>query len=81
MSGPPLMSGPIALQAAKEIDAMIAGLIPDGKKGAAIVVVDKNGAGIGMAMKHGSHLIIEATLQQRWAKEKPTAQIRVKSVW
>ena len=49
---------------------MVAGLIPDGKKGAAIVVVDANGVGIGMAMKHGNHIVIDASLTQRWAKGK-----------
>lgn len=76
-----LVSPAVLAKARDEIDAMAAGLIPDGMKGAAILVVDKNGTGIGMAMKHGKHLIIEGTLQQRWAIEKPTAQIRVKAVW
>jgi hypothetical protein len=76
-----LVSPAVLAKAREEIDAMAAGLIPDGKKGAAILVVDKNGAGIGMAMKNGRHLVIEATLQQRWAREKPTAQVRVKATW
>lgn len=76
-----LVSPAVLAKAREEIDAMAAGLIPDGKKGAAILVVDKNGTGIGMAMKHGRHLVIEATLAQRWAMEKPTAQIRVKATW
>jgi hypothetical protein len=76
-----LVSPALLKKASEEIDAMVSGLIPDGKKGAAILVVDANGAGIGMAMKHGRHLMIEATLEQRWMREKPTAQIRVKALW
>jgi hypothetical protein len=68
-------------RAREEIDAMVSGLIPDGKKGAAILVVDMNGVGVGMAMKHGRHFVSELTLQQQWARVKPTAQIRVKATW
>lgn len=81
MSDLPNVSPAVLAKAREEIDAMVAGLVPDGKKGAAVVVVDAKGVGIGMAMKNGRHLVIEGTLQQRWALEKPTAQIRVKAVW
>lgn len=77
----PTVSPALLAKAREEIDAMVSGLIPDGKRGAALVVVDAKGVGIGMAMKNGRHLVIEGTLQQRWAMEKPTAQIRVKATW
>lgn len=71
----------IAEAAAKELERAISALVPDGKRGASVVVVDAQGVGIGMAMKHGRHFIADFTLQQRWAKEAPTAQFRVKAVW
>lgn len=71
----------IVSAASKELERAVAELVPEGKRGASVVVVDKNGVGIGMAMKNGRHFIADFTLQQRWAKEAPTATVRIKAVW
>lgn len=71
----------IASSAAKELERAVAELVPEGKRGASVVVVDQNGVGIGMAMKNGKHFIADFTLQQKWGKVAPTAQFRVKAVW
>lgn len=71
----------IAADASKALERAVADLVPEGKRGASVVVVDQNGVGIGMAMKNGKHFIADFTLQQRWAKAAPTAQFRIKAVW
>jgi hypothetical protein len=77
----PYMSPAMLERVRKELDAKASALIPPDAKGAAIMVLNARGAEIGGAMKYGSHFVIEGALVQRWAKEKPTAQVVVKAVW
>lgn len=67
--------------ASKEVERMVADLIPEGKVGAAVTVVDATGVRIGVAVKHRDSFEVSAELLQRWAKEKPTVSIKVKATW
>jgi len=76
-----LVSPELLAKASAELDARVAGLIPEGKIGAAVLVADLDGAEFGMAYKHGAHWTFEASLQQRWVRERPRAQVRIKATW
>jgi len=78
---PSLVSPALLAKATEELDAMVSGLIPDGKTGAAILVLDMDGYEVGAAAKVGKHFMVEASLRQRWAVVKPTAVIRVSATW
>ena len=71
----------LAADASKALERAVSDLVPEGKRGASVVVVDQHGVGIGMAMKNGKHFIADFTLQQKWGKVAPTAQFRIKAVW
>ena len=76
-----LVSPELLAKASAYLDTRTAGLIPEGKTGAAVLVLDMEGGVFGMAYKRGHRWTFEASLEQRWVRELPTAQIRVKAVW
>jgi len=76
-----LVSPELLAKASAYLDTRTAGLIPEGKTGAAVLVLDMDGGEFGMAYKRGSHWTFEASLQQRWVKERPTAQVRITATW
>lgn len=80
---PPLVSPALLKKASEEIDAMVSNLIPEGKQGALVVVVEREtGARVGLVTKLGpGDLVVSATLQQRWAREKPSFRIEVRTTW
>ena len=83
MSGPPNVVSPSLLAKARtEIDAMVTGMVPEGKQGAIVSIFDQSGVKIGGATKLlGDDLIVDFAVVQRWKKEKPTAQVRVTYTW
>ena len=77
----PYMSPSLLKKVREDIEARALAVIPEGAKGAAIAVVNAKGLEIGGAIKLGKHFAIDAGLVQRWAREKPTAEVRLKAVW
>jgi hypothetical protein len=77
-----LVSSAVLAKAREEIDAMVSGMVPEGKRGAVVAIFTPDGAQIGIAAKVlGDDLIVDAMLLQRWKSEKPTAQVRVRWTW
>lgn len=77
-----LVSPALLAKAREEIDAMVTGLVPEGKHGALIGVFNQDGAQVGLAAKVlGDDLHVDVSLVQRWKREKPTAQVRVIYSW
>lgn len=82
MSGPPNVSPALLAKARNELDAMVTGLIPEGKRGAVIGVADASGAQFGLAAKVlGDSLQVDLTVVQRWKQERPTAKVTVIYSW
>jgi hypothetical protein len=71
----------LSASASKELERMVADLIPQGKVGAAVTVVDASGTRIGVAMKHKDTWSASLELNQPWAKVKPTVSFKVKATW
>jgi hypothetical protein len=68
--------------ASQELEKMIADLIPEGKVGAAVSVVDNTGVRVGIAMKHGNHFTTSGEVLNRWTDLKKTEfSFKVRAVW
>jgi len=81
----PLAPGTILSQASAELDRQLQAMVPAGKSGAAMTIVDKDGIRIGIAATYKGDSVVQLhaslELQQRWAKEPPSASLKLKAVW
>jgi hypothetical protein len=73
--------GSIAASASRELEKFVADLIPPGKQGALVTVLDKRGVRVGVAVKDGDRFVASVELCQAWAAEKPDLKAQVKFTW
>jgi hypothetical protein len=87
MSAPlvPIKTGTILSQASEELSRQLQAMVPAGKSGAAMTIVDKDGVRIGIAATYKGDSVVSLhvalEVQQRWAKEPPSASLKLKAVW
>ena len=81
----PLAPGVLAISASKELERQIADLVPAGKTGAVITVVDKDGIEFGVGLAHttkrGLRLTVTAEVRQAWRRAPPDASLKIKAVF
>jgi hypothetical protein len=75
----PLVSPALLAKAREEIDAMVTGIVPEGKRGAVVGIFDASGIRIGGAAKVlGDDLVVDVSVLQQWKRTQPGVQVRVK---
>lgn len=77
----PLAPGTILSSASVQLARQIADMVPEGKQGAAMTIVDKDGIRLGLAATYKGLVTVTLDVQQSWAKRPPTASLKVKAVW
>lgn len=77
----PIAPGTLLSSASAELQKQIAALVPAGKKGAAMTIVDSEGITIGLAASHRGIVTISLDVHQSWKKQAPTASLKVKASW
>lgn len=73
--------GTLTAAASKELERMVADVIPDGQVGAAVTIVDASGTRVGVAVRHREAFTASLELHQPWARVKPTLSLKVKATW
>lgn len=77
----PLAPGSLLASASAELDRQILAVVPPGKKGAAMTIVDKDGVRIGVAMSYKGMVTVSLEAQKGWDKNPPTAALKLKAVF
>lgn len=76
----PLGRTPLADGMKRQIETAFA-VVPDGKRGALLVVADDSGARAHLAAKLGSHWKVAAGVGVPWTGKKPTGWVGVMGAW
>lgn len=71
----------LSVQASRELDRMMAELIPPGHTGAAVTIIDLEGARLGVAVKHGESFSASLEVHQPWENVKPNIKLQVRATW
>jgi hypothetical protein len=79
----PLAPGSLLASASGELERQIRAVVPPGKRGAAMTVVDKDGVRVGIAAVYKDAVTVSLEISKRWATgtAPPDASLKIKAVF
>lgn len=81
----PIAPGTLLSSASAELDRQMQALVPPGKKGAALTIIDATGARVAIAYTYGGESVVKVTasleVQKKWDKTPPEFAFKLKAVF
>lgn len=78
----PLATGTLLASASAELERQILAVVPPGKNGAAMTIVDESGVRLGIAATYKGVVTVGFEVEQvGWKKMAPKASLKVKAVF